>query len=105
VDHHLLNIASRIISAPVRVIDGSGAEPFAGHVLVERNRIKSVGREGPAAAGDAVVVDGSGATLMPGLVEVAMFWRDFLMLPGNIGAQSTRWEPSIGAAISGSMFA
>jgi imidazolonepropionase-like amidohydrolase len=55
--------------ANVRIIDGSGAEPFTGHVLVEGNRIKSVGRERPAAAGEAVVVDGSGATLMPGLVE------------------------------------
>src|SRR5882757_4144712 len=55
--------------ANVRIIDGSGAEPFTGHVLVDGNRIRSVGRERPAAAGEAVVVDGSGATLMPGLVE------------------------------------
>src|SRR5712672_204776 len=55
--------------ANVRIIDGSGAEPFTGHVLVDGNRIKSVGRERPAAASEAVVVDGSGATLMPGLVE------------------------------------
>ena len=53
----------------VRIIDGSGAEPFTGHVLVDGNRIKSVGRERPAAASEAFVVDGSGATLMPGLVE------------------------------------
>jgi predicted amidohydrolase YtcJ len=55
--------------ANVRIIDGSGAEPFTGHVLVEGNRIESVGRERPAAASEAFVVDGSGATLMPGLVE------------------------------------
>jgi imidazolonepropionase-like amidohydrolase len=55
--------------ANVRIIDGSGAEPFTGHVLVDGNRIKSVGRERPAAASEAFVVDGSGATLMPGLVE------------------------------------
>ena len=55
--------------ANVRIIDGLGAEPFTGHVLVEGNRIKSVGRERPAAASEVVVVDGGGATLMPGLVE------------------------------------
>src|SRR5258707_11753896 len=55
--------------ANVRIIDGSGAEPFTGHVLVDGNRIKSVGRERPAAASEAFVVDGSGATLMPDLVE------------------------------------
>ncbi len=55
--------------ANVRIIDGSGAEPFTGHVLVDGNRIRSVGRERPAAASEAFVVDGSGATLMPGLVE------------------------------------
>ncbi len=60
---------ARTLFANVRIIDGSGAEPFTGHVLVEGNRIKSVGRERPATAGEAVVVDGGGATLMPGLVE------------------------------------
>ena len=49
--------------ANVRIIDGSGAEPFTGHVLVEGNRIKSVGRERPAAASEAVMVDGGGALM------------------------------------------
>jgi hypothetical protein len=49
------NITGRIVMAGtlfanVRIIDGSGAEPFTGHVLVEGNRIKSVGRERPAVA-------------------------------------------------------
>jgi hypothetical protein len=35
--------------ANVRIIDGLGAEPFTGHVFVESNRIKSVGRDRPAA--------------------------------------------------------
>jgi imidazolonepropionase-like amidohydrolase len=40
-------------------------------VLVAGNRIKSIGRQPGAlrAAPDATVVDGGGATLMPGLVE------------------------------------
>ncbi|MCW5748340.1 MAG: amidohydrolase family protein [Alphaproteobacteria bacterium] len=55
----------------VQVIDGSGAAPFSADVLVADNRIKSIGRRpgGLAAPPDADVVEGGGATLMPGLVE------------------------------------
>lgn len=54
----------------VRVLDCTGNPAFAGSVLVEGNRIAAVV---PATAslafGNAMVVDGQGATLMPGLVE------------------------------------
>ncbi len=54
----------------VQVIDGSGAAPFAGQVLVEDNRIKTVAKAGQEVrAPDATIVDGGGATLMPGLIE------------------------------------
>ena len=55
----------------IRVIDGSGEAPFAGEGLVQGNRIKSIARR-PAAlpvGPEVAVVDGGGATLMPGLVE------------------------------------
>ena len=54
----------------VRVLDGSGRAPFAGTVRVRGRRIEAV-TEGPALAepGQAAVIDGGGATLMPGLVE------------------------------------
>lgn len=54
----------------VRILDCSGAPPFAGCVRVEGNRIAAV-VPGPAvaAAADATVVEGRGATLMPGLIE------------------------------------
>jgi imidazolonepropionase-like amidohydrolase len=52
----------------VRIIDGSGAPPFAGEVLVDGNRIRDVGVHVEAVAGTRVV-EGDGATLMPGLVE------------------------------------
>ena len=55
--------------ANVSVIDGTGAEPFAGSVLVAGNRIKAVTRGETADAGDAEFVDGGGATLMPGLTD------------------------------------
>jgi imidazolonepropionase-like amidohydrolase len=54
----------------VQVLDATGAEPFAGEVLVEGNRIKSIARDGASLErGDAQVVDGGGRTLMPGLIE------------------------------------
>ncbi len=54
----------------VRVIDGTGEAPFAGEVLVKGNRIAAVARAPESIdAPDAVVVDGGGATLMPGLTD------------------------------------
>ncbi len=54
----------------VRVIDGTGDAPFDGEVLVKGNRIATVARAPEAIeAGDATVVDGGGATLMPGLTD------------------------------------
>ncbi|MCC7276531.1 MAG: amidohydrolase family protein, partial [Alphaproteobacteria bacterium] len=59
-----------ILFRNVRVIDGSGKAPFAGEVRVAGNRIVAVGRRaGALAPGGAEIVDGGGATLMPGLVE------------------------------------
>src|SRR5580700_3663615 len=56
----------------VRVFDSTGAAPFAGEVLVEGDRIASVRPEAAGAQavnGEVKVIDGNGATLMPGLVE------------------------------------
>ncbi len=54
----------------VQVLDGSGSEPFPGQVLVQGNRIKAVAPASETVAHDnAEVIDGGGATLMPGLVE------------------------------------
>ena len=54
----------------VRILDGAGALPYAGSVLVEDNRIRSVSRSSAALAPvGATVIDGAGATLMPGMCE------------------------------------
>ncbi len=54
----------------VRILDGSGTNPFSGSVLVQGNRILQVGRSTAAISpSDAVVMDGAGATLMPGMCE------------------------------------
>lgn len=54
----------------VKILDGTGREPFTGAVRVEGNRIAEVvtGSAVPVNAG-AAVINGGGATLMPGLVE------------------------------------
>jgi imidazolonepropionase-like amidohydrolase len=71
----------------VRILDGTGAEPFAGSVLVQGNRIRQVGRGAAAispASGSATVIDGAGATLMPGMCEAHTHfsWNDSATLAG-----------------------
>src|SRR5580700_5285237 len=62
----------RTLFTHVRVFDGTGAAPFAADVLVEDERIAAVHRSGESSAAQGAgmtVIDGAGATLMPGLVE------------------------------------
>jgi imidazolonepropionase-like amidohydrolase len=59
----------RTLIANATILDGSGSQPFAGDVLVEGQRIVAVQRGEGVPRGDARVIDGAGATLMPGLVE------------------------------------
>ena len=59
----------RTLIADTTIFDGSGAPPYAGDVLVDGQRIVAVQRGGGLPRGDARVIDGAGATLMPGLVE------------------------------------
>jgi len=61
---------TKILFKNVSVLDCTGAPPFAGQVLIEGNRIKAVVPQGKEIGEDgAQLVDGQGATLMPGLVE------------------------------------
>jgi len=63
----------------VRVLDGAGTMPYAGSVLVQDDRIKAVSRSGAALAPTgATVIDGAGATLMPGMCEAHTHfsWND-----------------------------
>jgi imidazolonepropionase-like amidohydrolase len=56
----------------VRIFDGSGAACFAGEVAVEGDRISAIARAGEAPLPrppDTQLIDGRGATLMPGLIE------------------------------------
>jgi imidazolonepropionase-like amidohydrolase len=58
-----------VLITNVKVLDGTGREPFAGSVRVEGNRIAEVHAGTAPVAGAARVVDGDGGTLMPGLIE------------------------------------
>lgn len=61
---------ARILFTNVKIFDGTGTPTFAGEVLVEGKRIAAVVAPGRALdRGGAELVDGGGATLMPGMVE------------------------------------
>jgi imidazolonepropionase-like amidohydrolase len=56
--------------AGAQVFDGSGGPAGAADVLIEGNRIAAVGSSiPPSLRGDAEVIDASGATLIPGLID------------------------------------
>src|SRR5438093_9610192 len=50
------------------VIDGTGADPFDGDIVVTANLITSVGR-GPNPASDDAVIEADGLTVLPGLID------------------------------------
>ena len=74
-----------VLFTNVRIIDGTGAAPFAGEVLVQGNRVARVARGGrlPPMAG-VTVIDGAGATLMPGMTEAHTHfaWNNAATLDG-----------------------
>ena len=95
--------APQILITDVSIFDGTSDELTTGQsVLVEGNLIKSVGRD-LAAGSAAIVIDGAGRTLTPGLIDM----HQHLMLGGPDGlynAQSMDFA-TIGAVAAQSMYA
>ena len=76
---------NEVLFTNVRILDGTGTLPYAGSVLVQGNRIAQVGRStAPIRSSAATVIDGAGATLMPGMVEAHTHfsWNDAASLAG-----------------------
>src|SRR5262245_6108979 len=74
-----------VLFTNVRILDGTGQLPYSGSVLVEGKRIASVGRSTAAMpTAGATVIDGAGATLMPGMCEAHTHfsWNDAATLAG-----------------------
>src|SRR5580765_8554571 len=51
------------------IIDGTGAVPRPGAVLVENEKIVAIGEDAARRAGDATRIDARGMTVMPGLID------------------------------------
>lgn len=76
---------SAVLFTNVRILDGSGNMPYAGEVLVQGNRISRVSKGARSAVPSGVtVIDGAGATLMPGMVEAHTHfaWNNAATLDG-----------------------
>lgn len=75
-----------VLFTNVRILEGNtSVAPYAGSVLVEGNRIKRISRGGGSVGGGpATVIDGAGATLMPGMCEAHTHfsWNDAATLAG-----------------------
>jgi imidazolonepropionase-like amidohydrolase len=74
-----------VLFTNVRILDGSGDHPYTGAGLVQGNRIKRVARGGRTMPMTGLsVIDGAGATLMPGMVEAHTHfsWNDSATLEG-----------------------
>ena len=63
-----------VLFTNVRILDATGEMPYSGEVLVQGNRIKQITRGSsrlsqPVTSTGATVIDGMGATLMPGMID------------------------------------
>ncbi len=62
-----------------RLIDGNGGKPFENAtVLIENNRIRQVTSETVELPKEAVVIDARGKTVLPGLIDNHVHYRDLL---------------------------
>src|SRR5438093_8525334 len=71
--------AKALVLRGATVIDGLGSPPLPEAVIVvERDRIKAIGRKGSAYPADANVIDVSGKFVIPGLVDSHVHYQPWL---------------------------
>jgi imidazolonepropionase-like amidohydrolase len=92
----------RTVIRNIRIFDGSGSDSFVGAVLVDGDRIAAVSAGADALASEAAdtVIDGKGATLMPGMVEahahltwassVEKIYHQFILPPEELEVAAAR---------------
>ena len=62
--------STRVAFLDVNILDSTGTEPYRGDVLVQGQRIVSVGKKlQPTELSDTRIIEGDGRTLMPGMSE------------------------------------
>ena len=83
------NANGGVVFTNVRILDGTGEYPYTGEVAVQGNRIRHVTKGssrmgGAIGGGGQTIIDGMGATLMPGLCDAHLHlsWNN---APGKIG--------------------
>jgi imidazolonepropionase-like amidohydrolase len=84
----------------VAVWDGSAAALQPGmNVLVEGNKVSQISSDSISAFG-AVVIDGNGRTLMPGLIDM----HTHIMFPQGLPAHETEWVAATSGALAKQTF-
>ncbi|KAF2103632.1 composite domain of metallo-dependent hydrolase [Rhizodiscina lignyota] len=75
---------SKILFRNVKIFDSTGANPYAGDVVIEGERIKEVGEVNFEPDSDTLVIEGNGKTLMSGLVDAHthLSWNNSPTLDG-----------------------
>ncbi len=68
----------RTLLRNARVVDGTGAPPFSGHVLIEGDRIARLFREGEAIPKGGAELDVGGRAVAPGFIDMHSH-ADFLL--------------------------
>ena len=90
---------AQVLITNVDVFDGTTEKVGKGiNVLIEGNLIKDISASAIQTGSDAIVIDGKGSTLMPGLIDM----HQHLMLDLGVKGGETDWDPytqGIGAYI------
>ncbi|OJJ87455.1 uncharacterized protein ASPGLDRAFT_1509812 [Aspergillus glaucus CBS 516.65] len=70
INNHRPGDPSKVLFKDVQILDSTGALPYKGNVLIEGERISSVGDVDESAIEGALIIDGEGKkTLMSGLID------------------------------------